>query len=109
MRNATRRVILVSMGGAVGGIVVVLVVYAIISNPTQAAGTTGNLASGLANVGQQIIVFFNSVATSLAAGTTSSGPTSPTSGSTSTTCPEGTSLKRVIFTNGTQGMACAFP
>jgi hypothetical protein len=93
-------------GRAVGWIIAVLVVYAIITNPTQAAGTTSNLASGLANVGQQIVVFFNSVATSLASGTTSSGPASPTSDST---CPEGTSLKRVIFTNGTQGLACAFP
>jgi cytoskeletal protein RodZ len=108
MCNATRRVILVLMGRVVLWIVVVLVVYAIITNPTQAAGTTSNLASGVASVGEQIITFFNSTAASLADGTTSNGSTSSSSGSTSATCPEGTSLKRVIFTDGEQGMACVF-
>lgn len=78
MRNAKLCLIILPMGRIVGGIVAVLVLYAIITNPTQAAGTTRNLAYGLASVGQQIVVFFSSVTTSLAGGTTTSGSTSPT-------------------------------
>jgi hypothetical protein len=51
----------VTVGRVVGGVFIVLVLYAIITNPTQAAGTTSNLASGVASAGQQVIVFFQSI------------------------------------------------
>jgi hypothetical protein len=50
------------MGRVIGWIVVILVLYAIITQPVTAAATTTNLASGLANAGQQIVVFIQSVA-----------------------------------------------
>ncbi|NMO93258.1 hypothetical protein [Actinomycetospora sp. TBRC 11914] len=45
----------------IGWIVGILILYAIISQPTQAAATTNNLASGLASAGQQVVVFVQSV------------------------------------------------
>ena len=45
----------------IGWIVGILILYAIITAPTQAANTTNNLASGLASAGQQVIVFFQSI------------------------------------------------
>jgi hypothetical protein len=39
----------------------ILILYAIITQPTQAAATTSNLASGLASAGQQVVVFVQSV------------------------------------------------
>ncbi|MCD2192053.1 hypothetical protein LQ327_01435 [Actinomycetospora endophytica] len=60
-----------SIGRVVGWIVVLLVLYAIITQPTQSAATTSNLASGLAHAGQQTIVFIQSVATSFTGGSTS--------------------------------------
>jgi hypothetical protein len=45
----------------IGWIVGILILYAIITAPTQAANTTTNIASGLASAGQQVIVFFQSI------------------------------------------------
>jgi|SRR4051794_2093119 hypothetical protein len=93
----------------VGWIAGALVVFAIISNPTQAAATTSNLLSGVVNVGQQTTAYLTSITVPTATGTPPSGSTSAPSGSTAPMCPEGTSPKRVILMDGTQGVACAFP
>jgi hypothetical protein len=114
MCNGTRRVTMGAVGLVVGWIVVALVIYAIITNPTQAAGTTSNLASGLASVGQQIVTFAQSVAASATRGAPSDGSTNPPSGSTnptsargpSATCPEDTSVRPVTFPNGNLGIEC---
>ena len=114
MRNATRQLTMGAVGRVIAWIVVVLVIYAIITNPTQAAGTTSNLASGLASVGQSIITFAQSVAASGTTGEPSDGSTSPPSGSTnptsargpSATCPEDTSVRPVRFPNGNLGIEC---
>lgn len=45
----------------IGWIVGILILYAIITAPTQAASTTNHIASGLASAGQQVIVFFQSI------------------------------------------------
>ena len=45
----------------VGWILGGLVLFAIIANPTQAAGTTTYLVSGVASAGQQVIYFFQSL------------------------------------------------
>jgi hypothetical protein len=63
----------------IGTIVILLVLYAIISAPTQAANTTSNGASALADAGSQITLFLSSVVNDVAvstgstSGTTSSG------------------------------------
>lgn len=49
------------MGRVLGWLVVILILYAIITRPTVAAGTTTNLASALASAGQQVVVFVESV------------------------------------------------
>ncbi len=49
------------MGRIVGWILGILILYAIISAPTQAADTTNNLASALASAGQQVVVFVESI------------------------------------------------
>ena len=49
------------MGRVVGWILGGLVLFAIITNPTQAAGTTTYLVSGVAKAGQQVIYFFQSL------------------------------------------------
>ena len=64
------------MGRVIGTIVVLLVLYAIISAPAQAASTTREGASNLADAGSSVVVFLNSVVNNLAASTgstTSSG------------------------------------
>ncbi|HEY2224155.1 hypothetical protein [Actinomycetospora sp.] len=49
------------MGRIVGWIIGILILYAIITQPTQAAATTGNLGSALASAGQQVVVFVESI------------------------------------------------
>src|SRR3954447_17408550 len=98
----------------VGWIAGLLVVFAIISNPTQAAATTSNLLSGLVNVGQQTTAYLTSITQPTPPGSPPSGSTSPPSGSTSATtapgpsatCPAHTSAMPVTFPNGHLGIEC---
>ena len=54
------------MGRVVGWIIGILILYAIITQPTQAANTTQNLGYALASAGQQVVVFVQSVVGSTA-------------------------------------------
>jgi hypothetical protein len=102
------------MWRVVGWIAVALVLFAIISNPTQAAATTSNLLSGVVSVGQQTVAYVNSLTAPTATGSPPSGSTSPPSASTtptaahgpSMTCPEHTSAMPVTFPNGHLGVEC---
>jgi hypothetical protein len=64
------------MGRVVGWVFGGLVLFAIITNPTQAAGTTTYLVSGLASAGQQVIYFFQSIFVTTPSATTPSSTTS---------------------------------
>lgn len=46
----------------IGWIVGILILYAIITQPTQAAATTSNLGSSLASAGHQVVVFIEGIA-----------------------------------------------
>lgn len=50
-----------SLGRIVGGLVVIVVLYAVISQPVAAAATTRNGANQLATAGHQVILFLSSV------------------------------------------------
>lgn len=45
----------------VGWIIGILILYAIITQPTQAAATTNNLGSALASAGHQVVVFVDNM------------------------------------------------
>ena len=63
------------MGRVIGWIFGLLVLFAIITNPTQAAGTTTYLLSGVASAGQQVIYFFQSLVVTTPSDTTPSSTT----------------------------------
>ena len=46
----------------VGWIIGILILYAIITQPTQAAAATSNLGSSLASAGHQVVVFIENIA-----------------------------------------------
>ena len=62
----------------IGTIVIILVLCAIISDPQQAASTTRDGASTLADAGSSITVFLSSLVNNLAVTTGSSSPTTST-------------------------------
>ncbi|MHC1559787.1 hypothetical protein ACR9E3_12585 [Actinomycetospora sp. C-140] len=71
------------MARVIGTIVILLVLYAIISNPQQAASTTRSGASTLADAGSSITVFLSNVVNDVAVSTgssTSNGTTTYPSG-----------------------------
>src|SRR3954465_14485207 len=75
MRKSTRRGMICAMGRVIGWIFGLLVLFAIITNPTQAAGTTTYLVSGVASAGQQVIYFFQSLVVTTPSDTTPSSTT----------------------------------
>jgi hypothetical protein len=70
------------MGRVIGTLVVILVLFAIISNPRGSAATTRNGLSNLGDAGHQVVLFLTSVVNNLG-GTTSSSTSSSTGSSTS--------------------------
>ena len=68
----------------IGTIVIILVLFAIVSDPQEAASTTRDGASTLADAGTSITVFLSSVVNNLAVATGSSSSTT-----TTTTYPTG--------------------
>lgn len=77
------------MGRLIGGIVVILVLFAIISNPQDSAESTSDAAGNLADAGSQVVVFFSTIVANVSDGTTSSSASSSSS-SSSTTYSHGT-------------------
>lgn len=53
------------MGRIVGALVVIVVLYAIVTQPAQSASTTRNGASKLADAGHQMTVFLSSLVTNV--------------------------------------------
>lgn len=72
------------LGRVIGTIVVILVLFAIISNPVGAAATTRNGVETLGDAGSSITVFLSSIVNDLAVSTGSSP-----SGTTTRTTPTG--------------------
>lgn len=60
------------MGRVIGGLVVILVLFAIISNPQGSATSTRNGASTLGSAGSQVVVFLNTLVADLSSGTVGS-------------------------------------
>jgi hypothetical protein len=61
MRKSTRPCHDLRMRRVIGWIFGLLVLFAIITDPTQAAATTTYLLSGIASAGQQVIYYFQSL------------------------------------------------
>ena len=74
------------MARVIGTIVIILVLYAIISNPSGAASTTRDGASTLADAGSSITVFLSNVVNDVAVSTGST----TSNGTTTTTTRDGT-------------------
>ena len=68
------------MGRVIGIVVIILVLYAIVTNPQRAANTTSNGLSNLADAGTQITVFFSSVVSDVAGSTGSTTAATTTTG-----------------------------
>lgn len=77
----------------IGTIVIILVLFAIVSDPQQSAATTRDGVSTLGDAGSSITVFLSNVVNNLAIATgsssTSTSTSTPTSTSTTRTYPNG--------------------
>jgi hypothetical protein len=74
-----------TVGRLIGGIVVILVLFAIIYNPQDSAESTSDAAGNLADAGSQVVVFFSTIVANVTDGTTSSSASSSSSSSSSST------------------------